>query len=65
MEKQDIIHVFQHEFGRLLTPMEKEIIADWKKDGFDEETIIKAAYAYEQETNFRAKYKPTFKGGAQ
>lgn len=41
MEKQDIIHVFQHEFGRLLTPMENEIIADWKKDGFDEETIIK------------------------
>ena len=30
---------------------------------FDEETIIKAAYAYEQETNFRANYKPTFKGG--
>ena len=32
---------------------------------FDEETIIKAAYAYEQETNFRAKYRPTFKGGVQ
>ena len=32
---------------------------------FDEETIIKAAYAYEQETNFRDKYKPTFKGGVQ
>ena len=32
---------------------------------FDEETIIKAAYAYEQETNFRANYKPTFKGGVQ
>lgn len=30
---------------------------------FDEETILKAAYAYEQETNFREKYKPTFKGG--
>ena len=30
---------------------------------FDEETILKAAYAYEQETNFRANYKPTFKGG--
>jgi aspartyl-tRNA(Asn)/glutamyl-tRNA(Gln) amidotransferase subunit A len=28
---------------------------------FSEETILKAAYAYEQETNFRAKYKPTFK----
>lgn len=32
-------------------------------DKFDEETILKAAYAFEQETNFRAKYKPTFKGG--
>ena len=30
---------------------------------FDEEKILKAAYAYEQETDFRAKYKPTFKGG--
>ena len=32
---------------------------------FDEETIIKAAYAFEQEINFRKKYKPTFKGGVQ
>ena len=30
---------------------------------FCEETIINAAYAYEQETKFREKYKPTFKGG--
>ena len=29
---------------------------------FDEETILRAAYAYEQNTNFRAN-KPTFKGG--
>lgn len=41
MEKQDIIQVFQQEFGRLLSPMEKEIIDDWKKDGISEETIIK------------------------
>lgn len=32
---------------------------------FDEETIIKTAYAYEQETNFHDKYKPTFKGGVR
>ena len=32
---------------------------------FCEETIIKAAYAYERETKFREKYKPTFKGGAK
>ena len=28
---------------------------------FDEETIIKTAYAFEQEIKFRDKYKPTFK----
>ena len=28
---------------------------------FDEETLIKAAYTYEQETKFRENYKPTFK----
>ena len=28
---------------------------------FDEETIIRAAYTYEQETKFRENYKPTFK----
>ena len=28
---------------------------------FDEETIIRAAYTYEQETKFREKYKPDFK----
>ena len=32
---------------------------------FQEETILKAAYAFEQEIKFREKYKPTFKGGAQ
>ena len=30
---------------------------------FDEETIIKAAHAYERKTNFRGNYKPTFKEG--
>ena len=30
---------------------------------FSEETIIKAAHAYEKQTNFREKYKPTFKEG--
>ena len=30
---------------------------------FDEETIIRAAYTYEQNSNFRAEHKPTFKGG--
>lgn len=32
---------------------------------FSEETIIKAGYAFEQATNFREKYKPTFKGGTK
>ncbi len=31
---------------------------------FDEETILNTAYTYEKNTNFREKYKPTFKGGA-
>jgi aspartyl-tRNA(Asn)/glutamyl-tRNA(Gln) amidotransferase subunit A len=30
---------------------------------FDEEKIFRAAYTYEQNTNFRENYKPTFKGG--
>jgi len=30
---------------------------------FAEETIIKAAHAYERKTNFRNNYKPTFKEG--
>ncbi len=30
---------------------------------FDEEKILNAAYTYEKATNFREKYKPTFKGG--
>lgn len=30
---------------------------------FAEETIIRAAYTYEQNSNFRISYKPTFKGG--
>ena len=29
---------------------------------FSEETIIRAAYTYEQNTNFREKFRPTFKG---
>ena len=32
---------------------------------FQEETILNAAYTYEQATNFRASYKPEFKGGAE
>ena len=31
---------------------------------FDEETILNAAYTYEQDTKFREKYKPEFKGGS-
>ena len=31
---------------------------------FCEETILNAAYTYEQATNFRESYKPQFKGGA-
>lgn len=41
METKDIINTFQQEFGRLLTPIEQEIITDWKKDSTDE-TILSA-----------------------
>lgn len=42
METKDIINTFQQEFGRLLTPIEQEIIADWKKEGSTDETILSA-----------------------
>lgn len=43
MEQKDLLNQFQLEFGRLLTPMEQEIISDWKnKDNFTEDTIISA-----------------------
>ena len=32
---------------------------------FSEETLLNAAYAFEQEIKFREKYKPEFKGGAK
>ena len=32
---------------------------------FCEETILNAAYTYEQATNFRETYRPEFKGGAK
>lgn len=32
---------------------------------FSEETLLNAAYTYEQAINFREKYKPEFKGGVK
>ena len=40
MEQKDLLNTFQLEFGRLLSPMEQEIITDWKKEGFTEDVII-------------------------
>ena len=34
-------------------------------EDYDEETILNAAYTYEQKIKFRENYKPTFKGGAK
>lgn len=42
MEEENLIITFEHEFGRLLSPIELEIINDWKKDGFDESKIREA-----------------------
>ena len=41
LENTTIEYKFAQEFGRLLTPMEKEIISDWLKEN-TEEIIIKA-----------------------
>lgn len=40
--EQDIINTFQHEFGRLLSPMELEIIKDWSSQGFGDDKIREA-----------------------
>lgn len=37
--EQNIIDTFQHEFGRLLSPLELETIDDWRKQGFNDEQI--------------------------
>ena len=42
METKDVVNTVQQEFGRLLTPIEQEIIADWKKEGSTDETILSA-----------------------
>lgn len=39
---QDLVNIFQHEFNKLLSPIEIEIIEDWKIEGFDEDTIREA-----------------------
>lgn len=59
MEHLDIYHIFQCEFNRLLTPLEKEIIEDWKKEGFSDDTIIKALKqaVYNSAVSFRYIYK--------
>lgn len=36
LENMNIEYKFAQEFGRLLTPMEKEIISDWLKENTDE-----------------------------
>lgn len=35
----DIIHVFQRELNRLLSPMEIEIIKEWQSNGFSDNDI--------------------------
>ena len=59
MEHLDIYHIFQYEFNRLLTPLEKEFIDDWKKEGFSDDIIIKALKraVYNSAVSFRYIYK--------
>ena len=44
--KTDIIHVFQGELGRLMSPIEIEILEDWKSQGFSESTIREIGRAH-------------------
>lgn len=41
MKDKEIIYTFEREFGRILTPMEEELIQDWKKSGYSDEEIVK------------------------
>ena len=54
MEQTNIINVFQDEFHRVLTPMEKEILNDWKNK-YTDDLIIKCLKegVYNGVTSFR------------
>lgn len=41
-QKENLFEVFEHEFGRPLTPMEYELINDWLNQGIDETLITEA-----------------------
>lgn len=36
---ETIRSIFEHELGRLMTPMENEILENWKSQGFKDDTI--------------------------
>lgn len=40
--KRNIFDIFEHEFGRTLSPMEFEVINEWIKSGMNEDLIIGA-----------------------
>lgn len=42
MKETNIISTIEHEFGRLLTPIENEIVSDWKSQGFTDDKIREA-----------------------
>lgn len=42
MYTTNIYYIFEQEFGRQLSPMEKEFITEWKNKSISEETIILA-----------------------
>lgn len=39
MERMITISIFEHEFGRILSPIEVEIIDDWFNEGFTKEQM--------------------------
>ena len=42
MELNNIYNTFEQEFGRPLSPMEKEFINEWKENAISEESIVLA-----------------------
>lgn len=42
MESNNIYNTFEQEFGRSLSPMEKDFINEWKKNSISEESIVLA-----------------------
>lgn len=41
-EKYNLVSIFEEQFGRALSPIELNIIREWKENNYDDEMIVKA-----------------------